>query len=69
MTRPKPGRKGSIAPGSGPGTSEGQVERRIIDQLAATFPVNRSESEWLITLLGAEELHYIFEGSHDDVKD
>ncbi len=41
-------------------------ERRVIDLLDATFPVERSESEWLLTLLSAEELRYIFKGKTDD---
>lgn len=32
----------------------------IVDRLPESFPVDRSESEWLLTLLSAEELSYIF---------
>ncbi|MBN8816549.1 MAG: hypothetical protein J0J06_14005 [Sphingomonas sp.] len=37
-------------------------ERTIVDRLADSFPLERSESEWLLTLLSADELRYIFEG-------
>ena len=34
----------------------------VDDRLPDLFPVDRSESEWLLTLLSAEELRFIFEG-------
>ena len=37
------------------------------DRLPDSFALARSESEWLLTLLGAEDLRYIFEGpAHDE---
>jgi len=41
-------------------------DRRVVDRLPEKFVVSRSESEWLLTLLGARDLRYIFEGSADD---
>ena len=41
---------------------EGRV---VVDQLPDSFPLARSESEWLLTLLSADELRYIFEGLTD----
>lgn len=43
-------------------TSSSSDGRRIRDELATTFSIDRSESEWLTTLLSADELRYIFEG-------
>lgn len=40
--------------------------RRLVDQLRDVFALERSESEWLVTLLSAGELRYIFEGVSDD---
>lgn len=40
--------------------------RHVVDLLPDTFALDRSESEWLMTLLGAGELRYIFEGMRDD---
>ena len=37
-------------------------ERIVVDHLADSFALERSESEWLLTLLSADELRYIFEG-------
>lgn len=37
-------------------------ERIVVDRLPDSFPLARSESEWLLTLLSADELRYIFEG-------
>ena len=34
--------------------------RQIIDLLPDSFVLERSEAEWLMTLLGADELAYIF---------
>ena len=34
----------------------------VDDRLPDRLPIDRSESEWLLTLLSAEELQYIFEG-------
>lgn len=42
--------------------STGAGERFVVDRLPDSFPVERSESEWLLTLLSAEELRFIFEG-------
>ena len=49
-------------------TSSNSDERQIRDELATTFSLDRSESEWLTTLLSADELGYIFEGP-DHVED
>ncbi len=46
------------------GTDSG--DRIVHDRLPDSFTLDRSESEWLLTLLTAEELRYIFEGSTDD---
>lgn len=40
--------------------------RRVIDLLPDAFGLERSESEWLVTLLSAGELRYIFEGLSDE---
>lgn len=37
-------------------------ERKVADLLPDSFALARSESEWLLTLLSADELRYIFEG-------
>lgn len=58
----------SPPPGDGqPSDGEGQVplvgapdRRQVVDLLADSFAVERSESQWLTTLLGADELAYIF---------
>lgn len=42
------------------------IERRVVDRLPDSFALTRSESEWLLTLLDADELRYIFEGPADD---
>lgn len=42
--------------------STASVERRIVDLLPDSFTLSRSESEWLLTLLSADELRFIFEG-------
>jgi hypothetical protein len=34
---------------------------RVIDRLPETLPVDRDESEWLLSLLSADELSYIFD--------
>lgn len=40
------------------------------DRLPDSFALDRSESEWLLTLLSADELRYIFEGlTHVETKD
>lgn len=44
----------------------GSIEPIVVDHLADSFALERSESEWLLTLLSAEELRYIFEGPTDD---
>lgn len=36
--------------------------RHVRDLLPDSFALGRSESEWLLTLLSADELRYIFEG-------
>ncbi len=56
---PKSGTAGDL-----PGT--GSIEPIVVVQLADSFTLARSESEWLLTLLSAEELRYIFEGPTDD---
>ena len=43
-------------------------ERAVNDLLSDSFPLSRSESEWLLTLLSADELRFIFEGP-DHVED
>lgn len=45
-----------------PGAATG--ERFVVDRLSDSFALERSESQWLLTLLSAEELRYIFEGPH-----
>lgn len=44
-------------------------ERRVIDGLPEAFALERSESEWLVTLLSAGELKYIFEGKGEGEAD
>ena len=46
--------------------SNGTVERRLVDRLPECFTLARSESEWLLTLLSADELRFIFEGTTND---
>ena len=49
--------------------ASGCGERIVHDRLPDSFVLDRSESEWLLTLLTADELRYIFEGSaHDEIK-
>lgn len=43
-------------------------DRAVNDLLPDSFPLSRSESEWLLTLLSADELRHIFEGP-DHVED
>lgn len=47
------------------------IEGRIVaDRLPDSFPLARSESEWLLTLLSADDLRFIFEGpTHGEDKD
>lgn len=52
----------SIA-GTLPGASASN--QLVRDLLPDSIAVERSESEWLLTLLSAEELRYIFEGPTD----
>ena len=40
------------------------VRRAVDDRLPDSFAVKRSESEWLMTLLGPDELAYIFGDDH-----
>ncbi|WP_176497188.1 hypothetical protein [Sphingomonas sp. HMP6] len=40
--------------------------RQVVDHLPRSFDVGADESTWLLTLLSANELRYIFEGKHDD---
>jgi hypothetical protein len=40
--------------------------RRVVDHLPQAFDVAAGESEWLLTLLGAGDLRYIFEGKDHD---
>lgn len=42
---------------------------RVIDRLPETLPIDRSESEWLLSLLSADELSYIFDGHVGHVED
>jgi len=45
----------------------GAGARRVIDRLPRRFEVGIDESQWLLTLLGANDLRYIFEGTaHDE---
>ena len=39
--------------------------RDVDERLPDSFNVERSESEWLLTVLSADELRYIFEGPED----
>ncbi len=49
-----------------PRTSHG---RRVVDRLDTTLVLERSESEWLLTLLNADDLRYIFDGiDHGEAK-
>lgn len=41
-------------------------DRHVVDRLLDTFVLEHSESEWLLTLLNAAELRFIFEGVADD---
>lgn len=66
MSRPKSSSNRPRAAGCNTTAAPVGDDRRINDELAATFPVHRSESEWLMTLLGAEEQRYIFEGQQYD---
>lgn len=44
-------------------------DRTVRDRLPDSFVLERSESEWLLTLLSADELRYIFEGpNHGESK-
>lgn len=72
MERPaNPGRnKGALAERRSRSVSTAPVKRRIIDRLPDSFTLARSESEWLHTLLSADDLRYIFEGvTRDETKD
>lgn len=40
--------------------------RKVLDRLPDSFALSRSESEWLLTLLSADELRHIFEGERGD---
>ena len=53
-------RSGEAVPGAGP-----LGGRLVADRLPDSFALARSESEWLLTLLSAEELRFIFEGPCD----
>lgn len=55
--------------GAMPLCAEPTSERQIVDRLADSFPVERSESEWLLTLLSADDLRYIFEGPPYEAED
>ena len=56
---------------TGSGPLERSCEGRIVrDRLPDSFALDRSESEWLLTLLSAGELRYIFEGpNHAETHD
>ena len=41
----------------------------VDDRLPDAFALDRSESEWLLTLLSADELRYIFDGHTAHVED
>ena len=43
-----------------------RCDRHVHDRLPDSFALPRSESEWLLTLLSADELRFIFEGPADD---
>lgn len=59
-----PGGRASASPAQGCG------ERIVQDRLPDSFVLDRSESEWLLTLLTADELRYIFEGpTHGETQD
>lgn len=62
MSGPTPSTKRTKTAGRVAPTSSNSDGRRIRDELATTFSIDRSESEWLTTLLSADELRYIFEG-------
>ncbi|MHA3841668.1 hypothetical protein ACX0GZ_10665 [Sphingomonas aestuarii] len=68
MSGPKSSNKRVKTAGCVTLTSSNSDERQIRDELATTFCLDRSESEWLSTLLSADELRYIFEGP-DHVED
>ncbi len=40
--------------------------RRVVDRLPHSFDVAADESQWLLTLLTADDLRYIFEGNLHD---
>ncbi|MFD1788466.1 hypothetical protein ACFSC3_12890 [Sphingomonas floccifaciens] len=42
---------------------------RVIDRLPENLPIDRAESEWLLSLLSADELRYIFDGHTAHVED
>ncbi len=48
--------------GSQASTANPHFDRKVVDLLPDDFAVERSESEWLLTLLSAAELAYIFGG-------
>lgn len=46
-------------------TAVARDARRVVDRLPHSFDVAADESQWLLTLLSADDLLYIFEGMHD----
>ena len=49
--------------------SVAQDARRIVDRLPSSFDMAADEAQWLLTLLSAGDLRYIFEGTRDDETD
>lgn len=62
MNRPPSSQEDSAAASCGRGRARDVADRQVIDQLPANFTLDLSESEWLLTLLSADELRFIFEG-------
>lgn len=57
----------SDQPGNIPATKTvAQDVRRVVDRLPQIFDVAADESQWLLSLLGADDLRYIFEGEDHD---
>ncbi len=44
----------------------GAGARRVINRLPRSFDMGMDESQWLLTLLSADDLRYIFEGTPYD---
>ena len=71
MERSPPPGDGQPSDGEGQALPVGAPDRwQVVDLLADSFAVERSESEWLMTLLGKDELAYIFgDDSSDKAQD